>query len=221
MADTTSFRIPSEIREYIVAHGTSPDAVLRDLIAETNALGGVARMQISPEQGAFMTMLTSLIGARQAIEIGTFTGYSSLCVARGLPPDGRLLCCDQSDEWTSIARRYWERGGVADKIELRIAPALDTLDALPAEPTFDLAFIDADKTNYMNYLDRLVPRIRTGGLILVDNVLWSGRVVDDDAQDADTVAIKQFNDHVAADARLDVVMLPVGDGLSLIRPRAS
>jgi caffeoyl-CoA O-methyltransferase len=209
----------SEIHEYLVAHGTRPDAVLHELIEETNALGGVARMQISPEQGAFMTMLTSVMGARRAIEIGTFTGYSSLCVARGLPHDGHLLCCDQSDEWTSIARRYWERGGVAGKIELRVAPALDTLDSLPADPTFDLAFIDADKSNYLNYLERLVPRVRTGGLILVDNVLWSGRVLDDDPQDADTVAIKRFNDHVAADDRLDVVMLPVGDGLSLIRPR--
>jgi predicted O-methyltransferase YrrM len=219
MANARSFRLPPEIHEYLVAHGTRPDDVLRDLIDETNALGGVARMQISPEQGAFMTMLTSLIGARQAIEIGTFTGYSSLCVARGLPPDGRLLCCDQSDEWTSIARRYWDRGRVADKIELRVGPALDTLDALPAVPTFDLAFIDADKSNYLNYLDRLIPRVRTGGLILVDNVLWSGSVIDDDAQDVDTVAIRRFNDYVVANDQLDVVMLPVGDGLSLIRPR--
>ncbi len=219
MADTRSFRLSSEIHDYLIAHGTRPDTVLHDLTEETNALGGVARMQISPEQGAFMTMLTSLMGARHAIEIGTFTGYSSLCVARGLPPEGRLLCCDQSDEWTSIARKYWDRGGVADKIELRVGPALDTLDALPAEPTFDLAFIDADKTNYLNYLDRLTPRLRTGGLILVDNVLWSGRVLDDDANDADTAAIKRFNDHVAADPRFEVVMLPVGDGLSLIRPR--
>jgi caffeoyl-CoA O-methyltransferase len=219
MADTRSFRLSSELHDYLVAHGTRPDAVLRALIEETNALGGVARMQITPEQGAFMTMLTSLMGARRAIEIGTFTGYSSLCVARGLPPDGRLLCCDQSDEWTSIARKYWERGGVAGKIELRVGPALDTLDALPAEPTFDLAFIDADKTNYLNYLDRLIPRVRTGGLILVDNVLWSGRVLEADPDDADTAAIKRFNDHVAADPRLEVVMLPVGDGLSLIRPR--
>jgi len=218
MADTRSFRLSSELHDYLVAHGTRPDAVLRALIEETNALGGVARMQITPEQGAFMTMLTSLMGARRAIEIGTFTGYSSLCVARGLPPDGRLLCCDQSDEWTSIARKYWERGGVAGKIELRVGPALDTLDALPAEPTFDLAFIDADKTNYLNYLDRLIPRVRTGGLILVDNVLWSGRVLDDDPNDAETAAIKRFNDHVAGDPRLEVVMLPVGDGLSLIRP---
>jgi caffeoyl-CoA O-methyltransferase len=219
MADARSFRLSSELHDYLVAHGTRPDAVLRDLIEETNALGGVARMQITPEQGAFMTMLTSLMGARRAIEIGTFTGYSSLCVARGLPPDGRLLCCDQSDEWTSIARKYWDRGGVADKIELRVGPALGTLDALPAEPIFDLAFIDADKTNYLNYLDRLIPRVRAGGLILVDNVLWSVRVLDDDPDDADTAAIKRFNDHVAADPRLEVVMLPVGDGLSLIRPR--
>jgi caffeoyl-CoA O-methyltransferase len=220
MADATSFRLSPELHEYLVAHGTRPDAVLRDLIDETNALGDVSRMQISPEQGSFMTMLTSLMGARQAIEIGTFTGYSSLCVARGLPPDGHLLCCDQSDEWTSIARRYWERAGVADKIELRVAPALDTLDTLPAAPTFDLAFIDADKANYLNYLNRLLPRMRTGGLILVDNVLWSGRVLDDDADDPDTVGIRRFNDHVAAHPKLEVVMLPVGDGLSLIRPRA-
>src|SRR5258706_16320281 len=149
MADTRSFRLSSEIHDYLVAHGTRPDAVLRDLIEETNALGGVARMQISPEQGAFMTMLTSLMGARHAIEIGTFTGYSSLCVARGLPPDGRLLCCDQSDEWTSIARKYWDGGGVAAKIELRVEPAWASLHGPGAGHTLVHAFMDTDKTIHL------------------------------------------------------------------------
>jgi caffeoyl-CoA O-methyltransferase len=177
-------------------------------------------MQIAPEQGAFMTMLTRLIGVRRAIEVGTFTGYSALCIARGLQPGGRLLCCDVSEEWTSIGRRFWERDGIADRIELRLGPALDTLQSLPVEPAFDLAFIDADKQNYPNYYEQVLTRLRPNGVILVDNVLWGGRVTDPEAEDADTKAIRAFNDRVASDDRVDTVMLPLGDGLTLARKRA-
>jgi caffeoyl-CoA O-methyltransferase len=176
-------------------------------------------MQIAPEQGAFLTVLTRLIGARNAIEIGTFTGYSALCIARGLPADGRLTCCDVSEEWTAVGRRAWEAAGVADRIDLRIAPALDTLAALPADAAFDLAFIDADKPNYANYFDALVPRMRANGAILVDNVLWDGRVLQPDANDENTVAIRAFNDKIAHDDRIEPVMLPIADGLTLCRKR--
>lgn len=221
MADhPKSFFLSPEIHRYLVEHGTPPDPLQQELIAETARLGGIAMMQIAPEQGAFMTMLTRLIGARQAVEIGTFTGYSALCVARGLPPDGKLLCCDVSQEWTSIGRRYWERDGVADRIELRLGPALDTLRALPAEPQFDMAFIDADKPNYANYYDEVLARLRPNGLILVDNVLWGGQIIDEASDDPNTKALRAFNDQLAADDRVDTVMLPLGDGLTLARKRA-
>src|SRR5262249_12170991 len=151
-AEPKSFLLSSELADYLVAHGTPPDAAQQKLIAETRNLGVVAGMQVAPEQGAFLTVLTCAIGARNAIEIGTFTGYSALCIARGLPDDGHLLCCDVSDEWTSIGRRYWDSDGVGGRIELRIAPALETIAALPSGEQFDLAFIDADKPNYGNYL---------------------------------------------------------------------
>ena len=214
-----SFLLSSELADYLVSHGTRPDAVQQALIEETATLGAVAGMQIAPEQGAFLTVLTRLIGARRAIEIGTFTGYSALCIARGLPADGRLVCCDVSEEWTAIGRRAWGAAGVADRIDLRIAPALETLAALPADTRFDLAFIDADKPNYANYFDALLPRMRTNGAILVDNVLWDGRVVRPDADDENTVAIRAFNDKVANDTRVDTVMLPIADGLTLARKR--
>ncbi len=189
------------------------------LIEETAALGSVAGMQIAPEQGAFLTLLTRLLGVRSAIEIGTFTGYSALCIARGLAADGRLMCCDVSEEWTAVGQRAWKAAGVADRIDLRIAPALDTLDALPADAAFDLAFIDADKPNYANYFDALLPRMRTNGAILVDNVLWDGKVVESDAADENTMAIRAFNDKVANDDRVDTVMLPIADGLTLCRKK--
>jgi caffeoyl-CoA O-methyltransferase len=220
MADAPkSFFLSPEIQRYLVAHGTEPDAVQEALIAETAALGGVSMMQISPEQGAFMTLLTRLVGARSAVEVGTFTGYSALCIARGLPDDGHLLCCDVSDEWTSVGRPYWERAGVAKKIELRIGPAADTLRALPKQELFDVGFIDADKTNYLAYFEAIVPRLRPNGLLLVDNTLWLGTVIDESVQDDDTVAIRAFNDAATADRRVDAVMLPVSDGLSLFRRR--
>jgi predicted O-methyltransferase YrrM len=176
-------------------------------------------MQIAPEQGAFLSILARLLRARFAVEVGTFTGYSSLCIARGLAEGGRLLCCDVSEKWTSVARRYWARAGVADRIELRLAPALETLRVLPQEPTVDLAFIDADKGGYIAYWEELIPRTRPGGVLLVDNVLWSGRVADPGDDDEDTRHIRTFNDHAAADGRVDLVMLPIADGLTLARKR--
>jgi caffeoyl-CoA O-methyltransferase len=217
MTTPKSFHLSPEIHSYIVEHGTPPDAVLRELAEETARLGPISMMQIAPEQGAFMTLLARATGARRAVEVGTFTGYSALCIARGLPDDGTLLACDVSDEWTSIGRRYWERAGVAKKIELRIGPAVETLRALPQEPRFDLAFIDADKPSYPAYYEEILRRLRPNGLILVDNVLWMGRVVDPSADDENTRAIRAFNDLVAADRRVDCVVLAVSDGLTLLR----
>ncbi len=214
-----SFLLSSELADYLVAHGSPPDAAQVALIEETAALGAVSGMQIAPEQGAFLTLFARLLGARDAIEIGTFTGYSALCIARGLPADGHLTCCDVSQEWTAIGRRAWAAAGVADRIDLRIAPALETLAALPADAAFDLAFIDADKPNYASYFDALLPRMRTNGAILVDNVLWDGRVVHAGAADENTVAIRAFNDKVAHDDRVDTVMLPIADGLTICRKR--
>ena len=219
MADgPKSFFLTPEIHEYIVVHGTPPDAVQRALIEETAELP-MAMMQIAPEQGAFMTLLTRLVGARQAVEVGTFTGYSALSIARGLPADGHLLCCDVSEEWTAIARRAWERAGVADKIDLRLAPAIDTLRALPDDEYLDLGFIDADKQSYAAYYEEILRRLRPNGVILVDNTLWSGGVIDPDRTDDDTKAIRAFNDAVAADERVDSALLTIGDGLSLLRKR--
>lgn len=221
MSDTPKdFRLGAAVHHYLVEHGTPPDAVLRELIEETRRkVGNLSVMQIAPEQGAFMTLLARAIGARRAIEIGTFTGYSALCIARGLPEDGELVCCDVSEEWAAIGRPFWEKAGVAHKIDLRIAPALDTLQALGADESFDLAFVDADKVGYVDYYEALLPRTRSGGLIFADNVLWMGRVADPEAQDEQTQAIRRFNDHVAADSRVDCVMLPISDGLTLLRKR--
>jgi caffeoyl-CoA O-methyltransferase len=218
-ADPKSFFLSPEISEYLISHGSPPDDLQQRLIEETHRLGRVSGMQISPEQGAFMTVLTRLVGARRAIEVGTFTGYSALCIARGLPDDGSLLCCDINEEWTSVGRRYWQEAGVASKIELRLAPALDTLAALSTEPMWDLAFIDADKPNYRAYYEAVLTRLRQGGVALVDNVLWSGRVVEPDLSDENLSAILEFNDFVAGDERVDCVMLPIGDGLTLARKR--
>jgi caffeoyl-CoA O-methyltransferase len=213
-----SLGLTPELHDYMVRHGSPPDAILSELAEVTRAkVGGMAMMQVAPEQGAFMTLLTRLVGARVAVEVGTFTGYSALCIARGLPADGKLLCCDVSDEWTSIGRPFWEKAGVADRIDLRIAPALDTLQALPHDRHVDLAFIDADKTNYENYYDELLPRMQPGGVILVDNVLWGGSVIDPTRNDDNTQAIRAFNERIAGDDRVESVMLPISDGLTLIR----
>jgi caffeoyl-CoA O-methyltransferase len=215
-----SFFLTPEIHAYVLEHGTPPDDVQRALIDETARLGGISLMQVAPEQGTLMTLLTRLMGARRAIEVGTFTGYSALAIARGLPDDGYLLSCDVSEEWTAVARRYWERAGVAHRIDLRLAPALDTLRALPADEVFDLAFIDADKKSYGQYYEEVLIRLRSNGAILVDNTLWMGTVVDPSVTDDDTEAIRAFNDRVAADERVDCVMLTVSDGLTLLRKRA-
>jgi caffeoyl-CoA O-methyltransferase len=219
MTEPKSFHLTPEIHAYLVEHGSPPDAVLQDLAQETARLGPISMMQIAPEQGAFMTLLARAIGARRAVEVGTFTGYSALCIARGLPEDGLLLACDVSEEWTAVARRYWERAGVAKRIELRLGPAIETLRALPLEPRFDLGFIDADKPSYPAYYEEILRRLRPGGLVLVDNVLWFGRVADPSADDEQTRAIRVFNDAVAADPRVDCVMLAVSDGLTILRKR--
>ncbi|KXK60223.1 SAM-dependent methyltransferase [Micromonospora rosaria] len=215
---TKSLPLTDDLHAYLVAHGSPPDEIMRDLAEETQAvLPGQARMQVAPEQAALLTFLTRLVGARQAVEVGTFTGLSSLAIARGLAEDGRLTCFDISQEYTSIARRYWARAGVDDRIELRIGPAGDTLRELPQERYLDLAFVDADKTGYPIYWAELVPRMRPGGLIAVDNVLRGGRVLA--PQDEADRAIAAFNDDVLADVRVDAVMLPVADGLTLARVR--
>jgi predicted O-methyltransferase YrrM len=220
MADAPkSFFLTKPVHDYLVAHAPPLDDVQRDLIAETEALGGISMMQVAPEQGAFMTLLTRLLGVRNAVEVGTFTGYSSLSIARALPGDGTLLCCDVNEEWTAIARKYWERAGVAGKIELRLAPALDTLRSLPSGEQYDLAFIDADKGNYPHYYEEVLARLRSNGVILVDNSLWGGAVSDPKATDDNTKAIRAFNDAVASDGRVESTILTLGDGLTLIRKR--
>jgi caffeoyl-CoA O-methyltransferase len=208
-----------ELQEYVLAHNRpAPDGVLGELAAETEKLfSEQVDMQIAPEQGAFLTQVAGLVAPRLAVEVGTFTGYSSLCIARGLASGGRLLCCDVSAEYTAVARRYWERAGVADRIDLRIAPAIETLRALPADEVVDLVFVDADKGGYVDYWEELVPRMRTGGVLLVDNVFSGGRVVDEQS-DSETVAqIRRFNDHAAADERVEVAMLPIADGVTMAR----
>ncbi|WFE26745.1 O-methyltransferase [Solwaraspora sp. WMMD791] len=215
---TKTLPMTDALQAYVVAHGTPPDEIVGDLIAETATnLPENAQMQVAPEQAALMTMLARLVGARQAVEVGTFTGLSALAIARGLAADGQLICLDVSEEFTSVARRYWQRAGVDDRIELRIGPAADSLRALPTEPHLDLAFIDADKISYPVYWAELVPRMRPGGLIVVDNVLRHGRVLQ--PQSEEDRAMVAFNRQVADDDRVDVVMLAIADGLTLARRR--
>lgn len=198
------------------------EAPLLKRLRDETAAHPQARMQISPEQGQFMQLLAKLMGARRCIEVGVFTGYSSLAVALALPADGRILACDVSEEFTSVARRYWKEAGVAGKIELKLAPALQTLDerlAAGEAGSYDLAFIDADKANYADYYERVLKLLRPGGLVLVDNVLWSGRVLDAADRSEDTAAIRAFNKLLHQDERVDLSMLPIGDGLTLARKR--
>jgi caffeoyl-CoA O-methyltransferase len=204
---------------YVEAHANPADGLLRELAEYNAGLGRVSSMQISAAQGAFMTLLARVVAPRFAVEVGTFTGYSSICVARALAPDGQLLCCDVSEEWTAVARQYWERAAVTDRIELRLGPAADTLAALPTEARIDWAFIDADKQGYRTYWDEIVPRLSPGGLVLVDNVLWSGKVVEESVTDEDTVALRAFNDYVLTDSRMETVLLPLADGLTIARRR--
>ncbi|MFI9592222.1 O-methyltransferase [Nonomuraea sp. NPDC052265] len=203
------------VGRYILDHSTPPDSLLEELARETaEATGDRAGMQISADQGRFLTMLTQLAAPAVAVEVGTFTGYSSICIARGLS-GGRLHCFDVSEEWTSIARRYWEKAGVADRVSLTLGPALETLAAFD-EPV-DLAFLDADKDNYPGYYELLVERLRPGGLLLADNTLRSGHVADPAHAETTTVQIREFNDLVIEDPRVSVVMLPVADGITMIR----
>lgn len=217
--DVKFTQLTPELYAYLLAHRAPRDPVLEALAAETAELGGVSIMQIAAEQGAFMTMLARVIGARQAIEVGTFTGYGALCLARGLPADGRLVACDVSEEWAAVARRHWADAGLGERIDLRIGPALDTLQSLPLAPVFDLAFIDADKVNYRAYYEEILPRVRSNGLILFDNVFWFGMVVNAEAQDDDTRALRELNDCIVADERVESVMLPIADGLTIVRKR--
>jgi caffeoyl-CoA O-methyltransferase len=215
-----SFLVTDQVRSYAVDHSSwRPDEVMRGLRAETAALGDPASMQIGEDQGQFLTMLTTLVGARRAVEVGTFTGYSSLCIARGLADGGSLLCCDISTEWTAIGARAWAAAGLADRIVLRLGPALETLRSLPEDDLFDLAFIDADKPGYVAYWNELVPRVRPGGLLLADNVLWSGRIADAADTDRNTEALREFNDVVAGDDRVEAVVLTAYDGLTIARRR--
>jgi len=205
------------LHDYLAGHSTPPDALLRELISETaGRFPDRTRMQIGQEQGTFMTMLAGLMGARHAVEVGTFTGYSSICLARGMTAGGRLICCDISEEWTSLARIYWQKAGLADRIELRLGPALDTLRALPAGPWLDLAFIDADRAGLTGYWEQLVPRLRPGGVVLVDNVLLHGRIFSPEP-DAEALAVRRFNEHALADDRVTLAMLPIADGLTVAR----
>jgi caffeoyl-CoA O-methyltransferase len=211
-----SEQISLHLNAYLTAHSTPPDAILRELATETaerypNEIG----LQVAPETGTCLTLLTRLSRARSGIEVGTFTGYSSICIARGLGAGGRLLCCDVSEEWTSVARKYWEKAGLTDQIELRLGPALDTLRALPEQEAFDVAFIDADKLSYPAYWNELVPRVRGGGVIMVDNTFAHGRVLDAGNDNPSVIAVRAMNDHAAADERVEVVMLPIGDGLTI------
>ena len=216
-----TIQLSDELYAYAQRVGVREPELLRQLREETAKLPQ-SRMQISPEQGALMAMLVGLMGARRCLEVGTFTGYSAVSVALALPADGRLVCCDLSREWTDVARRYWDSAGVADRVDLRIGPAIDTLDALLADggaDSFDFAFIDADKPSYDAYYERALRLVRRGGVIAIDNVLWSGAVIDPADETADTQAIRALNDKISSDERVDVVLVPIGDGLTLARRR--
>jgi caffeoyl-CoA O-methyltransferase len=218
MSRTSPFLDP-RLSEYLIAHATSPDPLLSDLVAESERIAPGLDLQISPDEGALLHLLVRLRGARRAIELGTFTGYSSVCIASGLPPDGRLLCCDVSAEWTAVARRYWERAGLAERIELRLAPALETLRALPRQPLFDFAFMDHEKSEYTACFEELVPRMTPGGVIAVDNTLRRGSVAGLVPDDERTAVTREFNDRVSADPRAESVILPVADGVTLVAVR--
>lgn len=214
---TKSFFLDDRLYQYLLSVSLRDDPVARELREETARLPQ-ANMQIAPEQAQFLALLVRMLGARRTLDVGVFTGYSSLAVARALPADGRVVALDVSEEWTAIARRYWERAGVADRIDLRLAPALETLDGLlgeEGEGSYDFAFIDADKAHYLNYYERCLELMRPGGVIAVDNVLWSGSVADPDDREADTEAIRAFNRALHEDERIHLSVVPIADGLSL------
>jgi predicted O-methyltransferase YrrM len=213
--------LPVDVEQYVSTQITRETALQRRLREETSALP-MGTMQISADQGALFALLVRTLGARRAIEIGTFTGYSALAVASALPADGKLVCCDINDEWTRIGRRYWDEAGVSQRIDLRLGPALDTLDALLRDGgagTYDFAFIDADKSNYDAYYEACLRLARTGGLIALDNMLWGGKVVEPDVHDEDTEALRALNAKIRDDNRVDACLLTVGDGVMLIRKR--
>jgi predicted O-methyltransferase YrrM len=213
-----TINLTDKLYEYLIENGVRESDVARELRAVTKEKIEWHQMQIAPEQGAFMAILIRLMGARRTLEVGTFTGYSALIVAEALPDDGKVVACDVSDEWTSIGREYWQKAGVAHKIDLRLAPGLDTLNQLLADgesDSFDFAFIDADKSNYDGYYECCLQLLRAGGLIAIDNVLWNGGVVNDELQDDDTLAIRAINRKVIADDRVDTTLTPIGDGLTL------
>ena len=216
--------LDDKLHDYLLAVSLREEPLLARLREET-ALMPEHNMQIAPEQGQFMALIVQLLGARRCLEVGVFTGYSSLAVARALPPDGQLIGCDVSDEFTRVARRYWQEAGVDDRIDLRLGPAVDTLARLIEDPaagpdTFDFAFIDADKGNYLTYYEQCLTLVRPGGLIAIDNTLWNGAVVDSSIDDADTRAIRTLNSALHADERIDLSLVPIGDGLTLCRVRA-
>jgi caffeoyl-CoA O-methyltransferase len=212
-------QLTPELHRYVVDHGARQDDVLRRLEAETTGLGDIAIMQIAADQGAFMTLLARAIGARRALELGTFTGYSAICIARALPEDGLLVTCDLNDEWTKIARRYFEEAQVADRIDLRLGPALETLRVLPSDEPFDFAFIDADKAEYPAYYEEVLRLLRPGGLAMLDNVLRGGEVLEPEATDERGRGTREVNERIATDDRVDVAMLGVADGITLVRKR--
>ncbi|MBT2395357.1 O-methyltransferase [Streptomyces sp. ISL-100] len=219
MSKGKSTAVTDELYAYMLAHNPPLDAVQRELVETTHRqLPQYARMQSAAEQGPLLAFLVRLTGARHVVEIGTFTGFSALSMAQALPADGRLITCDVSEEWTAYAREAWAKAGVADRVELRLGPALDTLRAMQAEPHIDFAYVDADKENYVPYWEELVPRMRQGAVIAADNVFWGGGVTDQDATGA-AAAIKEFNDRVTADERMESVMIPVADGVTLSRKR--
>lgn len=216
MANKT-FNLNNQLYDYLLAVSLREPDILLQLREET-ARHPRARMQIAPEQGQFMALLVQLMGAKKVLELGVFTGYSSLAIALSLPTDGKIIACDISEEFTAVARRYWQTAGVADKIDLRIAPALETLEHLLAEgqaETFNFAFIDADKQNYDRYYEQVLQLVRPGGLIAIDNVLWSGQVADPTAQDEETIALRAFNQKLSGDERVKLSLVPIGDGLTL------
>lgn len=210
-----SFLLDDALADYIGLHTASPDLVEAGLIDRTTELGPVAGMQIGLDQATFFTALTAFAGVTNAIEVGTFTGMSSLAIARGLAPGGRLLCCDVNEEWTGLARQAWRDAGVADRVELRLGPAIETLRALPHDEIVDLAFVDADKSGYPDYYEELVPRLRPGGLLLADNTLWGGRIVEGDSADDNISALRRYNDRAASDPRVRTTILSIGDGVTL------
>lgn len=216
-----SFLLTPELAGYVRHSSEAPDDVVDDLLVETAALAGRGAapptFQIAPEQGVFMQLLTRALGVRRAIEIGTFTGLSALCIARGLPEDGSLICLDRSEEWTAVARRYWARAGVDDRIDLRLGDALTTLRSLPRAESFDLAFVDADKTGYPTYVEELYGRMTPNGVVLLDNTLRAGKVLD--PQSDDDRALVALNAALAADPRWETVLLPIADGLTMLRKR--